>query len=445
MNRSTVLLIGFLLVLGAIAYFLLPSEKERETSYKTPELFFSVDSASVVKLEIQHAEKSVVIENVGGRWTLTSPVHFPADPGTVSRLIGGLSKFKIGSLISTNPDKQHIFQVDSSGTRLTVTDRAGKSTSVIVGKMGPSYSEIYVRLPASTDVYLGEGIDSWSVSKEAKEWRDKSIVSMPSETMKDLVYSVGGKQYNFHRDSTTWKLGGKAIETNMINPSLNTLASLRADDFVDTAMKFRSRPITVNVKGGEDVTLSLYPVQRDSSKYFIQSSSSQQVYMISKWTAQQLFKPVEQYLGGNRYLQLASSKPKEEPNPDEVDKTRVSKDEKTFPPSTSSKSQVEKAPPVSEQKPPETPSEKKSESQPSPVQQSSAPSTEKTTSPLVKDTAQKAPEDEGELTVHTVKRGETMEFIAKKYHVTIDQILKWNLLKSIAVKPGQELYIFEKK
>jgi LysM repeat protein len=55
------------------------------------------------------------------------------------------------------------------------------------------------------------------------------------------------------------------------------------------------------------------------------------------------------------------------------------------------------------------------------------------------------PDEDGDLTVHTVKRGETMQTIAKKYNVTVEQILKWNLLKSINVKPGQELYVYIKK
>jgi membrane-bound lytic murein transglycosylase D len=55
------------------------------------------------------------------------------------------------------------------------------------------------------------------------------------------------------------------------------------------------------------------------------------------------------------------------------------------------------------------------------------------------------PDDEGELTVHTVKKGETMTSIAQQYKVSVEQILKWNLLKSISVKPGQELYVYTKK
>ena len=36
---------------------------------------------------------------------------------------------------------------------------------------------------------VGEGLDTWTINKEVKEWRDKSIVSIPSESVN------AGKQF----------------------------------------------------------------------------------------------------------------------------------------------------------------------------------------------------------------------------------------------------------
>ena len=108
MNRSTIILILVLVVLGAITYFLLPSEQERETSDEVPEISFAIDSASVFKIEFVRGSKSTVFENVAGKWMMTSPVKYPADPASVFQLLSSLSRFKIGSLISSNPDKQHL-------------------------------------------------------------------------------------------------------------------------------------------------------------------------------------------------------------------------------------------------------------------------------------------------------------------------------------------------
>ncbi|HTK81291.1 MAG TPA: DUF4340 domain-containing protein [Bacteroidota bacterium] len=510
MNRSTVLLIVLLLVIGAIVWFLIPSDKEREISDSSPDVAIHIDSASVVKLEIQHAPKLILLENIGGKWTITAPARYQADPVSVTRLIGGLSRFKIGSLISSNPEKQHLFQVDTGGTHIIVTERSGKSTSLVIGKMGPSFSEVYFRVPTSKDVYLGEGVDSWSVNKDLKEWRDKTIFAQPAEAIRSLTLNVKGKEYDFHKDSTSWKSGDRTVETSEINPLLTTLANLRADDFVDTAMKFQAQPATIGVQGAENISLTLYPVLPDSSKYIVQTSTSAQLYSIGKFTAQQLLNPVEHAAGRpapapsitqasrppEKKPVAAKEEMKEEKKPEKTaEKAPEKTAEKTEPPKEEPK--VVPSPfggkktqpsqsliiPKKEVAPPpvvETAPAKKTGKQASPSfnkpktetqadrtnqqqaqqqqsqqqvqQQTHQPTQQPPQQPARQPAAKPAPksnssssDDEGDLTVHTVKKGETMQSIARFYGVTVEQILKWNLLKSISVKPGQELYVYIRK
>ena len=294
MNRSTKFLVGLFVVLGAFAYLMLPSNKERETSYKTAELSIKIDSASVVKIDIQQPAKSVTLENVGGTWMVTAPLRATADPNAVKQLISGMVKFKVGSLISSNPEKQNLYQVDATGTKLTVSERAGKSMSLILGKTGPTYSETYFRLPESKDVYLGEGVESWVLNKEVKDWREKTILVTSRDSIQSLSYMLGNKEYAFQHDSTGWQSGGKTVDVNTMNPVLNTVTNLRADDFADTAVTMNTRPVTLKIHGSEDITLQMSPIPPDSARYYISSSSTPQLFIISKYTAQQLMKPIEQ-------------------------------------------------------------------------------------------------------------------------------------------------------
>jgi LysM repeat protein len=48
----------------------------------------------------------------------------------------------------------------------------------------------------------------------------------------------------------------------------------------------------------------------------------------------------------------------------------------------------------------------------------------------------------GNRVTHTVKKGESLGSIAKKYHVSVSSIKKWNRLKSDTVRPGQRLAIY---
>jgi LysM repeat protein len=516
MNRSTVLLLGLLAVLGAIVYFVLPGDEEQIVSYDKTPVAFSVDSASVVKLSIERPGRRLVIENVGGRWTITSHGNLIADPARVMEVVGGLSRFKSGSLVSSNPAKQPVFQVDSSGSLVTLTERSGAKRSIIIGKMGPSFSEVYFRMPGASNVYLGNGVTTWSLEREVKDWRDRTIFAAPAEAVTGLSISSGGRSRDFRKDSAGWKSGPEEVPTETINPVLTALAELRAEDFIDSELQFSGAPSTVEVTGGVGAKLEFYRLANDTGRYAVATSTSGQKYIVGRYTAIQLFRPVgdprssgvaalrkgapgavpsrgvETAGAGEARtepaaipkesakarpvpsapvtpLETARETPKETPK--ETARPPASKPPATGTvnpfkqkPSGERASQppaVAPTPPSSGQTGKTTPPSDTRQTQ----QQQTKPPAQTPAQPPVKTPAQavqKPPastpgkvqppagggaggEDEGELTVHVVKKGESMTTIAGQYGVSVEQILKWNLLKSISVKPGQELYIFTRK
>jgi hypothetical protein len=293
MNRSTLILIIIFVVLAAITYFFVPKNEEREASYQLSKTPIKVDSTLVAQIDIQNRTKSVTIENISGRWMITSPIHTAADPNSVSRLLNGLMKFEIRSLVSSNHEKQSLYEVDSTGTKLTLTEKSGKIISIIVGKMGPTFSEIYFRLPASNDVYLGEGLESWSINKEIKDWRDRTIFVTPIDSIHAVTYTVDNKEFMFIKEGMAWTSTDKSSNVNSINQAITSLSILRAEDFIDTPIDFQTRPIRMKLSSTEDIILNFYPMPPDSSKYYITTATSPQIFTISKWTAQPILKPVQ--------------------------------------------------------------------------------------------------------------------------------------------------------
>ncbi|HLB01474.1 MAG TPA: DUF4340 domain-containing protein, partial [Bacteroidota bacterium] len=410
--------------------------------------------------------KTLTIEKVGGVWTITSEGNLRADPAAVNQVIGGLSRFKPGSLVSDNPAKQGLFQVDSSGSIVTLTDREGNKCSIIIGKMGPSFSEVYFRIPGTTVVYLGSGITTWSLNKEVRDWRDKTIFAAPAEAVTGVKIVSAGKSREYTRDSTGWTSGRETVPTETINPILNTLAGIRADDFIDSTVEFSEPPATVEVSGAAGATLNFYRLRSDTDKYAVVSSASPQVYIVGRHVASGLFKTVGEPKALSVPVAARPAPPTRKESAAASGRARtpatppVTRRTST-PPATSAggagavtgsktgattepaKVNPFKQKPAGEQQPPGN-----RVSTPAPARTPARTPARQQTQPAVKTPAQtpaQAGEDEGELTVHIVKKGETMTTIAKNYGVTVEQILKWNLLKSISVSPGQELYVFLRK
>lgn len=505
MNRSTILLFVLLVVLGAIVYLVLPGDDDRMASYDATPVSFTVDSASVVRLSIERPGKSIVVENVGGRWTITSHGNLAADPARVMEVVGGLSRFRPGSLVSSNPAKQPVFQVDSSGSLVTLTERSGAKRQIIIGKMGPSFSEVYFRLPGESNVHLGSGITTWSLEREIRDWRDRTIFASPAESITGLTVTSAGKTRTFTRDSAGWSSGAGPVPVETINPLLTALSNVRAEDFIDSAVQFSGAPARVEVAGAVTTTLEFYRLAGDTARYAVRASSSPQVFVVGKYAAGQLLKPI----GDARVAGLASvrkgaaaeqqASAADEPGPEDV-ATETAAAPPVTPPKTVTTqparqesrepARQEAVPPAAEpagraetgkasEPPPQKPAAggavnpfkqkpagERAAQAPAvgtppagtrtgedqgrnvPARTESRPAQTPPATPAVKaqpPAAGGGADDEGELTVHVVRKGESMTTIAKQYGVSVEQILKWNLLKSISVRPGQELYIFVRK
>jgi hypothetical protein len=129
MKRTLWILIGILAALGIATFLVLRQPGEVSTTDTSGRVLVTYDSAAVDKIEVYSPGTSVTLEREAGRWMLISPVKYQADEATVALAIGTGRKIEITSLVSTNPEKRKLFQVDSSGTLVRVYERGVLKTA----------------------------------------------------------------------------------------------------------------------------------------------------------------------------------------------------------------------------------------------------------------------------------------------------------------------------
>jgi hypothetical protein len=103
---------------------------------------------------------------------------YAVDSATFASVFEKLTSMKRDELISQNPEKQAMFEVDSAkATWVQVWDDKGKVVSAFrVGKNGPDWSMHFVRVDGSNDVYLVRGSIKYAFASDKKRWRDRCIV-----------------------------------------------------------------------------------------------------------------------------------------------------------------------------------------------------------------------------------------------------------------------------
>jgi len=287
MKQTTWILVGALVVLAVITFFVLRQPGETSASESSGVMLVSYDSASVDKIEVTAPGTSVTLEKQGNGWMVTAPLRYRADQSVITAAVGKGKNIEVKNVVSSNPEKQHLFQVDSAGTLIQVYAGGSPVAAFRVGKPGPSYMETYVRKEGSNDVFLAEGMFTYVFSHPAKDWRDKSIYKSEPELIRSVTYKYGDTTFTLAMKDSLWRLNGDSVSQATVRSLLGSLANLQADDFVDSALSVAPKQVAlVDVDG----TQIRFCQGKTTGNYLVQTSQSPQWYEIQGWRANQVLK-----------------------------------------------------------------------------------------------------------------------------------------------------------
>ena len=294
MKRSTWVLAAILVVLAGVTYFVMQRPGERSSS-GSEKVLVEFDSSAVDRIEVHSSSGAVTIERIGGEWMLTAPLRFRADPAGVGSALGSARRILLSSLVSTNPQKQSLFQVDSSGTLVRLYDRDAEKAAFRVGKMGPSYTETYVRREGSDEVYLATGMIGPTFARRPNDWRDKSIFKADQNAITAVTFHYGDTLFALAFRDSAWTIGDQKADQQTVTGFLGALANFQADEFIDDAVTTMPKlTVQIDVAGAQ---LRLF-APRDGDKTYVQSSALPQLFMVYNWRAQQLLKREKEFLKG---------------------------------------------------------------------------------------------------------------------------------------------------
>jgi len=295
MTKNTWILTGVLAALIVIAYLVLQRPGESSAPESSGKTLVEFDSAAVDRIEIHSPGGGAVIAREGGVWMLTSPVRYRADDAIVASTLSAGRRMEIRELVSSNPQKRGLFQVDSSGTLVRVFEHGGEKAAFWIGKPSPSYTETYVRREGSDDVYLASGMFSSSFSRRPNEWRDKTIFRTEQDAIAGVTLRFGDTTVALVRQDSVWKVGDVAAKTEAVKSFISALANLQADDFVDSTVSAMP-PLTVQIELA-GTQIRLYRMA-SGDNYYVQSSATPQLFEIYSWRASQLLKRRIDFLNG---------------------------------------------------------------------------------------------------------------------------------------------------
>jgi len=432
MKRSQYFILTALAALLLVAYLILKPTERKEITYEMPDIQLALDIARIVKIEIERGREFIRLEKVQNRWRITIPVNSIADDESMYRLLEGMARFRLMGLASSKAERYKEFGVGQEGTKVTVTNDTGESLALIVGKEGPTPKQSFVRPANSNNVYLAKGLLPSLVNKSLPEWKQRTIFRTEPDIIR-LISIQGTDRVTVRNNGKRWMYNDKVIPEHVITPPLSELSFLRADDVIDTSIVITgSTRLHVEVLARE---LFKFDIYSQRGNYLLKSSISPTVYVVNKDIVRKLNDFVAALATPSASIATTTPPPQQPPTPivtQSVPPTPIVTDNT---PAASPPHQ-----PIIVKT---TTTEKDTELTQQEIEILEALTAQTLTVPK---TQEPSIEDEGELIIHTVGKTETLETIARKYKVTVQQIKKWNLLRdSDVVRAGMELYVFVSK
>lgn len=175
------------------------------------QLFAAFDPNHVARIEIERLLDGVELVRDGAEWkvrplatALRKELPKEADPtgGTtllcadaapdgacpfsiangekVIEALHALQQMATTSLVSENPERQSLYQVDKIGLQIRAFDRDGQLLAqAYVGKQGPDFFSTYVRREGEEQVYLTRESLQGRFPVQSEYWRSKEIAWPP--------------------------------------------------------------------------------------------------------------------------------------------------------------------------------------------------------------------------------------------------------------------------
>lgn len=310
-NRLAIAAAVFLVLGGLTAYTLMKrSEQRNQPAAEVPSLP-KVDREKVTSFEIRRpGEETIRLEKKDGSWRIAAPLDAMPDMSAVNGALDKLAELEVTSVAARNKENHEVLEVsDAKAVRVIV--KAGNDTvlDVLIGSYRSGNT--MVREAGKDPVLSVKGSIKWAFNKALKDWRDKTITGVQSDSVKTLELRNGESVFRFVRDGETWKQaeGERAIERfdgSKVQTLVGSIAALRAMEFAAPATTAAEAGLTDaspsvllttdGEAGVQQVRLRLGAARGEGDRErYLQRDGNEVIFVISKSQADRLAPTAESF------------------------------------------------------------------------------------------------------------------------------------------------------
>jgi hypothetical protein len=261
--------------------------------------------------------KTVEFEKINNKWSVKQEnIVASAREGAVQDIFMEILNMKPQSLASVSKSKWKDFELtDSLATRIKFISKNGKTLGdLMIGKF--SYKQpdnpyggyggyniqmtSFVRAYGENEVYAVNGMAPVSMNRKFDDWRDNQFVHFNTKDVTNIRLTFPADSgYVLSKKDNYWIMGDQKADSAAVANYLNTISSLKGQDFRDNFKPSVNPVYQLQADGSNLLNFKVKCYQGDSpDEYILNSSLNPEIYYSSKRNGlfDQLFKSRSNFL-----------------------------------------------------------------------------------------------------------------------------------------------------
>ncbi|MFN8628027.1 MAG: DUF4340 domain-containing protein [Candidatus Binatia bacterium] len=300
--RTTLIFVLVLIGLAAYVYWVEVPRSREETKKKT---VFALNPDDITEVSLVYADRQVVVKKSGGDWRLTQPIDAMADAATIRNMINAIADAEVTKTFENVSDLVP-YGLDQPFVKVTIAVKDNALPTILVGKATPVGYSAYIKKSNEQNVLLTTAAFRAGMDKQAKDLRDKTIVSFADPDVQRVEIAGDGKDVALVQTDNHWTIerpASYAADASAMSGFLSALRSMRAVDFAadsptDLSAFGLDKPrLTVRLYLGRDKaeTDILIGKENENKQLYVKGSGQPTVYLVSDWVLRDLDKTANDF------------------------------------------------------------------------------------------------------------------------------------------------------
>ena len=298
MKRSTKILIGVLLLLGAIYAIQRLTFTTSTTENSNP--FSKIDTSKVNQISMTGSSdgKEIVIARESRGWFIVNPIRFPANRSQVNLLLSAIAANPSASVVADNLTDSLAYGLGATALSLKITENIQNEISLLLGNVTPDFDGCYVEVDRNRRILdLSKNIRPF-VAQSLTDWRDKQIFDFTLDDIQAADFALGDTLFHFFHRDTVWQVNGNNVPLTRVQDVIGDFIGTMAMDFVDTSLSGQSSLIEYGFtllngkrEAGKVMKLLAAPSVEQT---LVSNSANDQTYVIGSLVADDLQKALRE-------------------------------------------------------------------------------------------------------------------------------------------------------